>query len=70
MTLARLRPTDVERFLVSRRSEKSAGTVRTIYTVLRAVLDTAVRDGLVARNTAAAVGRPADERRGSDVPAP
>jgi integrase len=57
MTLARLRPTDIERFLVARRAEKSASTVRTIYTVLRAVLDTAVRDGLVARNAAAAVGR-------------
>ena len=33
-------------------------TVRTAYTVLRAVLDTAVRDEALARNPAAAVARP------------
>jgi integrase len=35
---------------------------RTIYTVARAVLDIAVRDGLVRRNVAAAVKRPAVKR--------
>jgi integrase len=37
---------------------KSASTVRQVYTVLRAILETAVRDGLLARNPAAAVKRP------------
>jgi site-specific recombinase XerC len=37
--------------------------VRTIYTVLRAGLDIAVRDGLLSRNPVAAVKRPAVERR-------
>jgi integrase len=32
--------------------------VRQTYTVLRAILDTAVRDGLAARNPVAAVKRP------------
>lgn len=32
--------------------------MRLIYRVLRAVLDTAVRDGLLARNPAVAVKRP------------
>lgn len=38
-------------------------TVRQIYTVLRAGLDGAVRDGLLAKNPAAAVKRPGVERR-------
>jgi integrase len=36
----------------------SDSTIRTCYTVLRAQLDTAVRDGLLAKNPAAAVKRP------------
>jgi integrase len=36
----------------------SDSTIRTTYTVLRAALDAAVRDGLIARNPAAAVHRP------------
>jgi integrase len=49
--------------LLKRREGKASSTVRQIYTVLRAVLDTAVRDGLVARNVATAVKRPQVERR-------
>jgi len=41
----------------------AASTRRTIYTVVRAVLDCAVRDGLVARNAAASVKRPTLDRR-------
>ncbi|MGZ6862671.1 MAG: hypothetical protein ACXVF8_14675, partial [Blastococcus sp.] len=45
--LDRLRPSDVEALvLAERRAGLSASTVRTIYTVLRAALDVAVRDGL------------------------
>jgi integrase len=41
----------------------SDSTVRLVYTVLRAGLDGAVRDGLIARNPAALVTRPGVERR-------
>jgi integrase len=58
-TLDRLRPSDVDSW-VSRlkAAELSESTIRQTYTVLRAILDGAVRDDLVARNAAAAVGRP------------
>ena len=41
----------------------SDSTIRSTYTVLRAGLDGAVRDGLIARNPAALVTRPGVERR-------
>jgi integrase len=41
----------------------SDSTIRSVYTVLRAALDGAVRDGLLARNPAALVRRPGVERR-------
>jgi len=59
-----LRPSDVEALIVGRRQAGlSASTVRTIYTVLRAALDIAVRDGLLGRNPAAAVRRPGVDRK-------
>jgi integrase len=62
--LDRLRPSDVEALvLAKRRAGLSASTVRTIYTVLRASLDVAVRDGLIQRNPAAVVKRPAVDRK-------
>ncbi len=62
--LDRLRPSDVEALIVAKRKAGlSDSTVRTIYTVLRAALDIAVRDGLVRTNVAAAVKRPAVERK-------
>jgi len=62
--LNRLRPSDVEALLMlKRRSGLSASTVRTIHTVLRSVLEVAVRDQLMRRNPAAAVRRPGAERR-------
>lgn len=62
--LDRIRPSDVEALIVSkRRAGLAPSTVRTIYTVLRAALDIAVRDGLLGRNPAAAVRRPAVERQ-------
>ncbi len=63
ITLERLRPSDVEQLLMTRKAMgRSASTCRTIYSVLRAALDIAVRDGLVRANVAAAVKRPSEER--------
>ncbi len=62
LRLDRLRPSDIEA-LAKRRAGLSSSTVRTIYTVLRAALDVAVRDGLIRRNPAAEVKRPAVERK-------
>src|SRR3954453_199709 len=64
LPLDRLRPSDVEALvLAKRRAGLSASSVRTIYAVLRAALDVAVRDGLIQRNPAAQVKRPAVERK-------
>ena len=75
--LDRLRPSDVEALIGAMRSRTrppgkeddeprrmfSDSTIRTTYTVLRAALDGAVRDGLLARNPAALVQRPGVERK-------
>jgi integrase len=62
--LDRIRPSDVEALIVAKREAGLApSTVRTVYTVLRAALDVAVRDGLLRRNPAAVVKRPTVERR-------
>lgn len=75
--LDRLRPLDVEALVLTMRAKKKASksedvdpvrafsdsTIRQVYTVLRAGLDGAVRDGLLARNPAALVKRPGIERR-------
>lgn len=59
MTLDKIRPGHVEAWVVELRDKgKAASTVRQVYTVLRAILETAVRDGLMARNPVAAVKRP------------
>jgi integrase len=63
ITLDKLRPSNVEALLtIKRQAGLSDSTVRLIYTVARAVLDTAVRDGLVRRNAAAVVKRPTIKR--------
>lgn len=63
VTLDRLKPTDVERLVLHmREAGKSQSTIRQTYTVLRKVLDAAVRDGYVARNVAALVKRPGVDR--------
>jgi integrase len=63
ITLDRLRPTDVEALILDLREKGlSDSTIRSIYTVLRTALDTALRDGLLARNPAALVRRPGVER--------
>lgn len=64
LRLDRLRPSDVEALILAkRRAGLSASTTRTIYAVLRAALDVAVRDGLIRSNPAAAVKRPTVERK-------
>lgn len=74
--LDRLRPSDIEALILRMRSKTKPGadggepvralsdtTIRITYTVLRVALDGAVRDGLIARNPAAAVKRPGVTRK-------
>lgn len=75
--LDKLRPTDVEAMIRRMRSQMKPGkgegselmrsysdsTIRSVYGVLRAGLDGAVRDGLLAKNPAAAVQRPGVARQ-------
>ena len=59
LTLDKVRPSHVEGWVVQlRRKNLAESTIRTAYTVLRAILDTAVRDGAIGVNPAAAVKRP------------
>lgn len=69
ITLDKLKPSDVEGLVLAMRAKikttsadpvraLSDATIRQVYTVLRAGLDGAVRDGLLAKNPAAAVKRP------------
>lgn len=72
--LDRLKPTDIEALVLALRSKTkvrgeetvralSDSTIRQIYTVLRAGLDGAVRDGLLSTNPAAKVKRPGVARQ-------
>jgi integrase len=75
--LNQIKPSDVEGMVLAMRAKtkasKTAGvdpvralsdaTIRQVYTVLRAGLDGAVRDGLLAKNPAAAVKRPGVARK-------
>lgn len=57
--LDKVKPSTVESWVVElRQAGLSQSTVRSVYTVLRAILDSAVRDGLLATNPAAVVKRP------------
>ncbi len=57
--LDRLRKSDIEGLIVALRAQGlSDSTVRQVYTVLRAVLEDARLDGLIATNPAAVVSRP------------
>ncbi len=59
LTLDKIRPSHVEGWIVElRRKGLAESSIRSAYTILRAVLDTAVRDGALATNPAAAVRRP------------
>lgn len=75
--LDRLKPSDVEALILTMRDKTkpatvsdadpvlalSDATIRQVYTVLRAGLDGAVRDGLMAKNPAAVVKRPGVARK-------
>ena len=57
--LDRLKPSDIDALILALQAQKYApNTVRKVYAVLRAGLDDAVRDGLLARNPAAVVDHP------------
>ena len=59
LPLDRVRPSHVEGWVVElRRKGLAESTIRSAYTILRAVLDTAVRDGALASNPAAVIRRP------------
>ncbi len=66
ITLDKLKPSDVEGLVLSLRTKVrpdgsralADSTIRQTYTILRAGLDGAVRDQLIARNPAAAIRRP------------
>jgi integrase len=59
MGLDKVLPRHVEGWLVELRAKGlSTSTVRSAYTILRAILDTAVRDGALATNPAAVIRRP------------
>ena len=61
--LDRLRKSHIDGLIVGlRKQELADSTVRQIYTVLRAVLDDAVLDGLLARNPCRLVRRPGVQR--------
>ena len=58
-SLDKLRPSHVEAWKVELQKRGLAeSTIRSAYTILRAILDTAVRDDALAKNPAAEVARP------------
>ncbi len=62
--LDKLRKTHIDGLIVTlRKRELSDSTVRQVYTVLRAILEDARLDGLIARNPAVLVKRPGVRRR-------
>ncbi|CAG7845788.1 Transposase from transposon Tn916 [Pseudoclavibacter triregionum] len=64
VTLDALKPSHVEAWVVQLRKDGLAdSTVRTCYTVLRSILDTAVRDEALAKNPVAAIKRPTVARK-------
>lgn len=59
LPLDRIKPSHIEACIAAMRAEgRAASTVRQNYTILRAILDTAVRDELLGRNPALAITRP------------
>ena len=63
ITLDKLRPTDLEAWVVSLRSGLAPSSVQKVFIVLRECLDDCVRDGLLARNPAATLKQPAIPRK-------
>ena len=67
LPLGKITPRAVEGWLVELRGKGLAeSTVRISYAILLAILSTAVRDGALGRNPAAAVKRPRVTRREAD----
>ena len=60
--LDRLRPTDIDAWIVSLREPLSSASINKVFLVLRSCLDDAVRDGLLAGNPARLVKQPAVTR--------
>jgi integrase len=59
LSLDKVRPSHVEGWVVElRRKGLAESTIRSAYTILRAVLDTAVRDGALGSNPAVVIRRP------------
>ena len=69
--LGQVKPSDVQGFILAlRENGKAESTVRQIYTILRAIFEAALADGLVARNVVAGVKRPSVTRRETHSLAP
>jgi hypothetical protein len=69
LSMDKLRPTQVDSWKVELQGRGlSDSNIRSAYTILRAILDSAVRDGALARNPAAAVTRPEGESSRSRIP--
>ena len=67
LRLGQVKPQTVEAWLAERRARQSSGsTMRQSYTVLRAILDTAKRDGLIRTNPTYAVKRPKTAAKEAD----
>lgn len=67
LTLGHVRPQSVEAWIAERRSQGlSDSTIRQAYTVLRLMLDTAKRDGLIRANPTHAVKRPKSTAQEAD----
>ena len=67
LTLGHVRPQSVEAWIAGRRSQGlSDSTIRQAYTVLRLMLDTAKRDGLIRANPTHAVKRPKSTAQEAD----
>lgn len=64
MGLGQVKPSDVQAFILAlKEGGKADSTVRQVYTVLRAIFESALADGMVARNVVASVKRPTVTRR-------
>lgn len=71
VTLDRLRPSHIEKLIVTLRAKELAdSSIQRIFILLRVALDGAVRDGLIARNPAAVIAQPAIIRREATFLAP
>lgn len=64
ISLDKLRPSHIEAWIVElRERELSQSTVRSAYTILRSILDAAVRDEAITKNPAVAIKRPKVDRK-------